>query len=91
MGLRKDHYAIDKVFNFSKVGEKYNIGGGFEISNIDLIKYIYSLSKTEEKIIFVEDRFGHDFRYSLNSSKIKKDFDWKTKFNLFDYLSNIRY
>ena len=88
----KDHCtAIDKVFNFSKVGEKYNIGSGFEISNIDLIKYIYSLSKTEEKIIFVEDRFGHDFRYSLNSSKIKKDFDWKTKFNLFDYLSNIRY
>ena len=69
----KDHCtAIDKVFNFSKVGEKYNIGGGFEISNIDLIKYIYSLSKTEEKFIFVEDRFGHDFRYSLNIERLKK-------------------
>ncbi len=88
----KDHcIAIDKVFNFSKIGEKYNIGGGFEISNIDLVKHIYSLSRAEEKISFTKDRFGHDFRYSLNSSKIKNDFDWKTELNLFEYLSNIRY
>ena len=88
----KDHCtAIDKIFNFSKIGEKYNIGGGFEISNIDLVKYIYSLSRTEEKISFIDDRFGHDFRYSLNSSKIKNDFDWKTKLNLFEYLSDIGY
>tara|TARA_B100000989_G_scaffold298249_1_gene286717 strand:- start:1779 stop:2750 length:972 start_codon:yes stop_codon:yes gene_type:complete len=88
----KDHcIAIDKIFNFSKIGEKYNIGGGFEISNIDLVKYIYSLSRTEEKISFIDDRFGHDFRYSLNSSKIKNDFDWKTKLNLFEYLSEVGY
>ena len=88
----KDHcIAIDKIFNFSKIGEKYNIGGGFEISNIDLVKYIYSLSRTEEKISFIDDRYGHDFRYSLNSSKIKNDFDWKTKLNLFEYLSEVGY
>lgn len=88
----KDHCtAIDKIFNYAKIGEKYNIGGGFEISNIDLVKYIYSLSRTEEKISFIDDRFGHDFRYSLNCSKIKNDFDWKTKLNLFEYLSDIGY
>ena len=74
----RDHcIAIDKIFNFSKNGEKYNIGGGFELSNIDLVKFIYSLSGSGEKILFIEDRHGHDFRYSLNSKKIYKELGFK--------------
>ncbi|MDO8633685.1 MAG: dTDP-glucose 4,6-dehydratase [archaeon] len=56
-----------------KNGEVYNIGGGNEVKNIDLAKKIVKLlGKTREDITFVKDRPGHDFRYALDSSKIKK-------------------
>lgn len=54
-------------------GEIYNIGSGEEKKNIDVVKKVLRiLNKPEELIEFVKDRPGHDFRYSLNSDKIKK-------------------
>lgn len=75
--------AIDLVFQKGKLGEIYNIGGGYEITNLELTKKILKLmNKTKEFIEYVPDRLGHDRRYSLNCEKIRK-LGWKpeTDFN----------
>ncbi len=70
--------AIFKIIYNGKIGEIYNVGSGFEKKNIDVAKTILSLmGKPYELIEFVEDRPGHDFRYSLSSEKIKKELGWK--------------
>jgi dTDP-glucose 4,6-dehydratase len=64
--------AIDTVMHKGKLGEVYNIGGGNEITNMELTKTILRLlGKGEEYIEFVKDRPGHDKRYSLDISKIE--------------------
>ena len=64
--------AIEKVGNSAKSQEIYNIGGGTELSNLEITYMLLSiLGLGKDKINFVEDRKGHDLRYSLNSSKIK--------------------
>mgnify|MGYP001627037606 CR=1 FL=1 len=61
-------------------GEIYNIGSGEEKRNIEVVKTILSLmGKSDELIEFVKDRPGHDFRYSLNSDKIRKGLGWIVK------------
>lgn len=65
--------AIDLILHKGKIGEIYNIGGSFEITNIELTKIILKfLGKTDKMISYVPDRMGHDRRYSLDSVKIKK-------------------
>lgn len=70
--------AIELVFKKGVVGESYNIGVNNELTNLDLVKKIFNVynsrnknSQNELKIKFVDDRFGHDLRYSLNNSKIR--------------------
>ena len=64
-------------------GEKYNIGGGVEVSNINLVKMILDmLHKPHSLIDFVEDRAGHDLRYSIDCSKIKSQLGYQPKFNI---------
>jgi len=64
--------AIDLVFQRGKAGEVYNIGGGCEETNIEVARRILQLlGKGEDSIEYVEDRKGHDRRYSLDSSKIR--------------------
>lgn len=75
--------AIDKVFHNGISGERYNIGGHNEKTNIDIVKLILKrLNKSESLIEYVEDRKGHDYRYAIDPSKISKDLDWlpETKF-----------
>jgi dTDP-glucose 4,6-dehydratase len=74
----KDHCkAICEVLEKGKFGEKYNIGGNNEISNIDLAKKILKLmGKPESLIEYVTDRPGHDFRYSIDNSKIVNELNW---------------
>lgn len=69
----KDHcYGIDLVAKNGLVGEIYNIGGGIEITNIQLVCEIQKIMEiTGNTIEFVPDRKGHDIRYSLNWNKIK--------------------
>ncbi|MCJ7762318.1 dTDP-glucose 4,6-dehydratase [Candidatus Bathyarchaeota archaeon] len=76
-----DHCAaIDTVLEKGKAGEIYNVSAGNEISNIEIVKRILSmLHKPESLITFVEDRPGHDTRYSLNSAKIQKSLGWQPK------------
>lgn len=54
-------------------GETYNIGGGTELTNLELTsKLLEILGKDFELVEFIADRLGHDRRYSVNSSKIEK-------------------
>lgn len=80
----EDHCeAIDLVFHKGKSGERYNIGGHNEKRNIEIVKLILRrLQKPDSLIDFVTDRKGHDYRYAIDPSKIKKDLGWypKTKF-----------
>jgi len=72
--------AIDLVLEKGRPGEIYNIGGNQELQNIELTKRILKeLGKGEEMIEKVEDRLGHDLRYSLDCSKIEKELGWKAK------------
>jgi dTDP-glucose 4,6-dehydratase len=74
-----DHVsAILSVMRNGKPGEIYNIGTGQRISNIEIVNLILSiLGKPKSLIEFVNDRKGHDFRYSIASSKISKELEWQ--------------
>lgn len=73
--------AIDKVLHEGKEGEIYNIGGGNEVSNIDITnKIIEKLGKSKDLIKYIDDRQGHDFRYSITTEKVK-ELGWEPKYN----------
>lgn len=78
--------AIDVIFHKGKNGETYNIGGNNEWQNIDLIRKLCALmdeklgreANTSEKLItYVKDRSGHDQRYAIDSSKLKRELGWE--------------
>lgn len=83
----EDHArAIDLIFHQGKVGDTYNIGGFNEWSNIDLIKVIIkfvdkqlgrSEGISENLITYVSDRAGHDLRYAIDATKLKKELGWE--------------
>ncbi len=82
----KDHCnALLKVFQKGKVGEFYNIGSNKNLNNLEICKYLLEIAKQEIKVAsnvkikFIKDRPGHDIRYALNSKKILKKLNWKTK------------
>ncbi|MFN2340823.1 MAG: dTDP-glucose 4,6-dehydratase [Halanaerobium sp.] len=79
----KDHCrAVDLLMRRGKKGEIYNIGADNEKSNLEITKKILSLlSKSELLIKHVEDRRGHDYRYAVDSSKIKAELGWKAEFD----------
>ena len=73
--------AVFSVLNNGKKGESYNISANNEIDNLTIVKKILEImGKKEDLIEFVEDRPGHDFRYSMSSKKISKELNWKTKY-----------
>ena len=78
--------AIDVIFHKAKLGETYNIGGFNEWKNIDLIKvmiktvdrYLGRVEGSSDKLItYVADRAGHDLRYAIDSTKLKKELGWE--------------
>ena len=72
--------AIIKILMDGKSCETYNISANNEIDNLTIVKKILSMmEKSTDLIEFVEDRPGHDFRYSLNSSKLSEQFGWSIK------------
>jgi len=72
--------AVITIFKKGKSGESYNIAGHNELSNNYIVrKIIESLGKSVKLIKYVSDRPGHDFRYSLNSSKIQRELGWNPK------------
>lgn len=83
----EDHAeAIDLIFHKGSEGETYNIGGGNEWKNIELVRTLCSLmddrmgrllGSSEELIRFVTDRAGHDHRYAIDFSKLTDELGWK--------------
>ena len=76
------------IYKKGKNGESYNIGTNNNVTNLNLTKLLLKIIKNKKiiigkkvKIRFVKDRPGHDFRYALNSKKIKKNLGWKPKKN----------
>ena len=82
----EDHCrAIRRVLEHGIPGETYNIGGGSEMKNIDVVTMICSIldelspkaSRYVEQITFVKDRPGHDRRYAIDARKIERDLGWQ--------------
>jgi dTDP-glucose 4,6-dehydratase len=78
--------AIDVIFHKGKIGETYNIGGFNEWTNIDLIKVMCrkmdeklgrAKGESEKLITYVKDRAGHDLRYAIDATKIKRELGWE--------------
>ena len=78
--------AIYQIFNESKTGETYNIGGWNEWQNINLVKELIKqvdekigkpAGYSEKLITFVKDRPGHDKRYAIDATKLANDLGWK--------------
>ena len=81
----EDHViALMRVLQKGKIGSFYNVGGKTEIKNIDLVNLVCELLQEKipssinykELITFVDDRPGHDFRYSIDSTKIEEELNW---------------
>ena len=74
--------ALLKILFRGKKGKSYNIAGKNEINNITIVKKILNImGKSKELMYFINDRPGHDFRYSLNSEKIYKELHWKPTYD----------
>ena len=64
--------GIDVVIERGTAGEVYNIGGGNEVRNVDLTHMLLRLAERPESLIKkVQDRQGHDLRYSLDTAKLR--------------------
>lgn len=77
----EDHCrALDAVIQLGKPGEIYNISGHSEKTNLELVKNLLdTIGKPHSLIKFVADRPGHDRRYALSTTKIKRELSWKPK------------
>lgn len=84
----KDHCAaIRCVLAKGKVGETYNVGGGNEKTNVEVVQFICQIldelkpkadgKSYSEQIIFVKDRPGHDKRYAIDAGKIERELGWR--------------
>lgn len=82
----EDHAkAIDLIFHEGKSGETYNVGGNHEMTNIDIVTTIINIYNDltgkdinkDDVITYVQDRSGHDLRYSIDSTKLQTELGWK--------------
>tara|TARA_E500000178_G_scaffold356459_1_gene434529 strand:+ start:2556 stop:3578 length:1023 start_codon:yes stop_codon:yes gene_type:complete len=103
----KDHCkGLLTIFKKGKIGESYNIGTNNNVNNLNLTKLLLKIIRDKKlkignkvRIKFVKDRPGHDYRYALNSKKIREKLNWKPDKNFktglaetFDwYLNNYKF
>jgi len=75
----EDHCrAIDLIFREGKPGEIYNIGGGCEKRNIDVVRHILKiLNKSDSLVRFVKERPGHDRRYAMDITRLRTELNWR--------------
>ena len=79
--------AVLLILLNGKSGESYNISANNEIDNLTVVRKILEImNKPEDLIDFVEDRPGHDFRYSMDSKKISNELGWRIKSDFDDGL-----
>ena len=80
--------AVDLVMRRGRAGEVYNVGGGNEWANLDLVKILLErLGKPESLITFVKDRPGHDRRYAIVADKLTSALGWQPQFSFPDGLA----
>lgn len=86
----EDHVnALDVALHKGKSGESYNIGGGVEMENIEIVRLICSILDElkpgarpyAEQIAFVKDRPGHDMRYAIDPAKTEAELGWRASFS----------
>lgn len=87
----EDHIeAIDLILHNAEIGQTYNIGGNNELTNLELVRKIIEITsriinEDIESILklisFVDDRKGHDYRYSIDNSKLKNNLGWSPSHN----------
>ena len=84
----EDHArALDLILRRGRVGETYNVGGGAERTNLDVVRRICDLvdelrpgpHPRRQLITFVADRPGHDFRYGIDASKLERELGWRAE------------
>ena len=83
----EDHArAIDTIFHCGQAGETYNIGGCNERKNIDVVRFLIATvdrllgrepGSSEKLITYVTDRVGHDLRYAVDPTKLKRELGWE--------------
>ncbi|MFM7823288.1 MAG: dTDP-glucose 4,6-dehydratase, partial [Bacteroidota bacterium] len=93
----EDHAsAIDVIFHKGLLGETYNIGGNNEWKNIDLVMLLCKLmdeklnrepGASAKLITYVKDRAGHDHRYAIDASKLKRELGWEPSIQFEEGLS----
>lgn len=86
----RDHCtALDLIIHGGKFGHSYNIGGNNELTNMSVIRTILDEFGAEYDLIeFVKDRAGHDLRYAIDISKMKREFNWEPKIDFLNGLSS---
>jgi dTDP-glucose 4,6-dehydratase len=84
----RDHCAaIDLVLRQGRAGEVYNVGGNYDVPNLQIVRSILKLlGKPESLIQFVKDRPGHDRRYAIDSARIQRELGWKPAYRFEDAL-----
>ena len=86
-----------RVFEKGSSGETYNIGGGAERTNLQIVKQLCTIldrklnrrqGSSEALITYVKDRPGHDFRYAIDAAKIADELNWQPQYSFEDALEN---
>jgi dTDP-glucose 4,6-dehydratase len=79
----EDHCSgIEKTIDLGKPGNIYNFGGGNEITNLELARIILDYFELDsDKIVYVQDRKGHDYRYSVSFEKSAAELNWQPNIN----------
>ncbi|MDP6670165.1 MAG: GDP-mannose 4,6-dehydratase, partial [Candidatus Krumholzibacteria bacterium] len=81
--------AVRTVLEKGEPGQVYNIGANEEYENIEIVQRILShLGKSDDLIEFVKDRPGHDRRYAMDSSKIRRELSWEPKVSFQEGISD---
>ena len=82
--------GVELIIKKGKIGETYCLGANNELSNIEITKIILDLmGQKEDKIKYVSDRLGHDFRYAIDSSKAQEELGWQAEINFLEGLKSL--
>jgi dTDP-glucose 4,6-dehydratase len=81
--------AILSLIENEHYNDVYNICSGQEYTNLEIVNMVYNAMNVEPNLIFVENRWGQDLRYSISTEKLRNKINWKPKYLLKDSLKEI--